>query len=57
MTRTLQNELKAIIRKMKKIQKAISADDQPVSRHELEALRKLGQRYADVIGQLESGLD
>jgi len=53
-TDALQKELKKVIRKMKKVQKNISADGQPVSAHELEALRKLGQRYIEIIKSMGS---
>ncbi len=48
----LQQELKRIIKKMRRIQKNIAADDQPVAMHEVDALTDLGQRYGKVIEQL-----
>ncbi len=51
--RRLQKELRKIIKKMKRVQKTIAADEQPVARSELAALTKLGQRYSSIINELE----
>lgn len=50
--KVLHKELKKIIKKMQKIQKKITADEQPASIHEVDALTHLGRRYAAVIAQL-----
>jgi hypothetical protein len=48
----LQERLEEIIRRMQKIQRAIRASRQPVSRLELMELRDLGGEYARIIEQL-----
>jgi len=53
--RRLQKELRKIIKKMKRVQKNIAADEQPVTRNELVMLTNLGQRYSSIINDL-SGL-
>lgn len=49
----LPSELKKTIKKMKRIQRAISSSDQPPSMHEIDALIKLGKRYAVIVGELQ----
>lgn len=48
----LQERLEEIIRRMQKIQRAIRASRQPVSRLELMELRDLGGEYARIIEKL-----
>jgi hypothetical protein len=55
MTSTPQKALKKIIRRMVKIQKAISEDNQPVSQLQLEELVQLGKQYADTVEDLKKG--
>ena len=39
---------------MRRIQKRIAADSQPVSMHELDRLSALGERYARVVKAFEA---
>lgn len=50
----LQQQLKSIIKKMRRIQKNIAADEQPAAMHELDALTAYGREYADIIKALEA---
>ena len=50
----LQKELKIIIKKMRRIQRNIAADEQPVAMHEIDALSDLGRQYAKVLSALET---
>lgn len=52
--KALQKELKKIIKKMRRIQKNIAADEQPVAIYEIDALTDLGRQYAQVLNALES---
>jgi hypothetical protein len=48
-----QKQLKKIIKRMRKIQKSIANDDQPVSALQIEELKQLGEKYAKVIRKLD----
>ena len=48
----LSDNLQNIIGQMQKIQKEIASDGQPVSMHEVDKLKQLGQQYADTVTQL-----
>ena len=50
--KSLSKELKKIIKRMRKIQKGIASDGQPVSGYELTELCQLGERYQDVMAEL-----
>lgn len=47
-----QERLEEIIRRMRKIQRAIKASRQPASMLELEALKSLGREYARTVARL-----
>ena len=44
-----EKKLKKIIKRMKKIQKDIASDGQPVSPLQIESLEQLGKKYAKII--------
>ncbi len=48
----LNADLDSVIGKMKKIQRKIAADAQPASMPELDALTKLGNKYAKIVKKL-----
>lgn len=50
----LQKQLKKIIKKMRRIQKNIAADEQPAAMYEIDALTDLGEQYAEVLKALEA---
>ena len=50
----LKKQLKSIIKQMRALQKAIAADTQPVSMHELDGLARLGKQYAKIVGKMQS---
>lgn len=50
----LDDELKSTIRKMKKLQKAIASDAQPVSMHEIDQLTALGGRYGELVSEMQA---
>jgi len=49
-----QKSLEKIIRRMVRIQKSISEDDQPVSPLQLEELVQLGKKYAEIVEDLKN---
>lgn len=51
----LQADLSAVIEAMQALQKRIAADGQPPSMHELDRLRQLGRRYAEILDLLQAG--
>lgn len=48
----LNKQLKGIIKKMKKVQKAIRGSEAPASMHELDTLTRLGEEYAATVQQI-----
>ena len=48
----LNKRLKGIIKKMKKIQKAIKGSEAPASMHELDNLTRLGEEYSTTVQQI-----
>lgn len=48
----LNKQLKRIIKKMKKIQKAIKGSEAPASMHELDSLTRLGKEYSTTVQQI-----
>ena len=48
----LNKRLKNIIKKMKKIQKAIKGSEAPASIHELDNLTRLGEEYSTTVQQI-----
>ena len=48
----LSKRLKGIIKKMKKVQKAIKGSEAPASIHELDSLTRLGEEYAETVQQI-----
>ena len=48
----LNKRLKNIIKKMKKIQKAIKGSEAPASIHELDSLTRLGEEYSTTVQQI-----
>ena len=48
----LNKQLKHIIKKMKKIQKAIKGSEAPASIHELDSLTRLGEEYSTTVQQI-----
>ncbi len=48
----LNKRLKNIIKKMKKIQKAIKGSEAPASIHELDNLTRLGEEYSATVQQI-----
>jgi len=50
----LKRDLQDIVAEMQQIQGRIAADQQPVSMHEIDALKRLGRRYADLLEQMAS---
>lgn len=48
----LNKRLKGIIKKMKKIQKAIKGSEAPASIHELDSLTRLGEEYSETVQQI-----
>lgn len=48
----LDKQLKKIISRMRKIQRNIAADESPASMHEVDELKKLGQRYTEIVAEL-----
>lgn len=48
----LSKQLKGIIKKMKKVQKAIKGSEAPASMHELDSLTRLGEEYAATVQQI-----
>ena len=46
--------LKKIIRRMRKIQKDIAGDSQPVSSIQIVELERLGSEYAEIVTELRS---
>ena len=48
----LNKRLKNIIKKMKKIQKAIKSSEAPASMHELDSLTRLGEKYSSTVQQI-----
>ncbi len=48
----LNADLNEVIRKMKKLQRKIAADSQPLSMTELGKLTKLGKKYAKIVKKL-----
>ena len=52
--RLLSRQLKKMIAQMKKLQTNINADQQPISMHEVDELKRLGEEYAQIMSQLSS---
>ena len=48
----LNKQLKGIIKKMKKVQKAIKGSEAPASMHELDTLTRLGKEYSATVQQI-----
>ena len=48
----LNKRLKSVIKKMKKIQKAIKGSEAPASIHELDNLSRLGEKYSATVQQI-----
>lgn len=48
----LNKQLKRIIKKMKRIQKAIKGSEAPASMHELDSLTRLGEEYSKTVQQI-----
>jgi len=46
--------LAQVLAEMQRIQALVAADSQPVSMHELDALKRLGSEYSVLIAQLEA---
>ncbi|MEM7195181.1 MAG: hypothetical protein AAF402_09540 [Pseudomonadota bacterium] len=53
-TKVLEKKLSKIIKKMRRIQKRIAADGEPVSGGEIEQLTRLGRKYQNVVQELSS---
>lgn len=49
----LRRQIDDVIDRLKTIQRTIAGSRQPASRFELEALKELGRRYADLNRELE----
>ena len=50
----LQDELDAVIGRMRSIQREIAATGQPASVLEIDTLSALGRRYAEIVGAMRS---
>ncbi len=48
----LNLDLETVIKKMKKLQKKIGADEQPMSMHQLDDLTKLGRKYTKIVDKI-----
>ena len=54
MTASIKKDLKKIVKRMRKIQKSMLDDHQPVSALQLEELTQLGRQYAETVESLKS---
>jgi hypothetical protein len=52
-----QQQLEKVIARMQTIQRAIKSSGQPASRFELQELKDLGAKYAQIIESLETTSD
>ncbi len=50
---TEQQRLEEVIKRMKRVQKEISADHQPASAFQIRELMALGQTYAEIVENLK----